>query len=506
MTGDEHTDGGGGEAKTTGERERSGGGSRFSRRAYLQGVLATGAVAGLGGSLVTAQTDGEGDSEGTVLILDTTVTGGESSLEAEKAQELGFDVEVVTAEEWGEMTTEEFESYRAIVLGDPNCAVGTGPLAPAEENVETWSDAVTGNVVVVGTDPAFHRAQGGDETTEGGINFATAEADNTGAYITTSCYYDGAEAETPVPVLDGFGTFTATSVPGCFDNIAVVAESPDLTGYTEENLGPWGCSVHNAFDNWPLDFEVVGLALEGDDYTAPDGTVGTPYILARGVAVISDISLAPESAEVPVGESHTLTATVEFDEEPLADSEVTFTVIDGPNEGTSGTAETNDAGEATFSYEGTDTGTDTVEAEFTDPDGVTQRSNRVTVTWTSEAPDTEAAVTFSDQDSDGESVVVSEVVVPEGGFVTIHDETLLDGDAIGSVRGTSAYLSAGTHTDVEVTLDRPISESQTLIAMPHMDTNDNETYEFVTSEGEDDGPYTVDGEAVTDDACIEVEC
>ena len=119
--------------------------------------------------------------------------------------------------------------------------------------------------------------------------------------------------------------------------------------------------------------------------------------------------------------------------------------------------------------------------------------------------DTETAtVTFDDQDSDGNTVTVDSASLPDGGFVTIHDSTLLDGDAIGSVVGTSEYLEPGDHEDVTVELDESIDGTQTLIAMPHMDTNENQQYDFVTSEGLDDTPYLADGGAVTDDASVTV--
>ena len=34
--------------------------------------------------------------------------------------------------------------------------------------------------------------------------------------------------------------------------------------------------------------------------------------------------------------------------------------------------------------------------------------------------------------------------------------------------------------------------------MPHLDSNGNETYDFLTANGSEDGPYTVDGEAVVE--------
>jgi len=129
--------------------------------------------------------------------------------------------------------------------------------------------------------------------------------------------------------------------------------------------------------------------------------------------------------------------------------------------------------------------------------------------------DETASVSFEDQESDGTTVEVASATLPEGGFVTIHDSTLLDGEVTGSVIGVSEYLDAGDHEDVDVDLyegvpgaefdDDELSEDETLIAMPHLDTDDDEEYTFVETEGEEDGPYTEDGEPVTDAAEITVE-
>ncbi|MFB6177592.1 MAG: PGF-CTERM sorting domain-containing protein, partial [Halobaculum sp.] len=107
-----------------------------------------------------------------------------------------------------------------------------------------------------------------------------------------------------------------------------------------------------------------------------------------------------------------------------------------------------------------------------------------------------ASVTFSPQESAGETITVESVTLADGGFVTIHDATLLEGEALGSVRGTSEYLPPGTHTNVTVTLDEPITENATLIAMPHRDTDGDQTYDFVTSEGTTDAPYVAGGAVV----------
>ncbi|MCG1003399.1 MULTISPECIES: PGF-CTERM sorting domain-containing protein [Halobacterium] len=111
-----------------------------------------------------------------------------------------------------------------------------------------------------------------------------------------------------------------------------------------------------------------------------------------------------------------------------------------------------------------------------------------------------ASVSVDHQQSDGHTVVVDSVDLSEGGFVTIHDASLFAGETLGSVVGTSMYLEAGHHEDVEVTLHDPVNESQTIVAMPHVDTDGDQSYDFVTSEGSDDGPFTANGGAVVDTA------
>jgi hypothetical protein len=105
----------------------------------------------------------------------------------------------------------------------------------------------------------------------------------------------------------------------------------------------------------------------------------------------------------------------------------------------------------------------------------------------------EASVSVTEQTTDGTTVTVDSVALSQGGFVTTHDGTLLDGEVLGSVRGSSGYLDAGCHSDVEVSLDDPYEEDGTVIPMAHLDTNGNEQYDFVDEEGGADGPYTTVG-------------
>lgn len=58
--------------------------------------------------------------------------------------------------------------------------------------------------------------------------------------------------------------------------------------------------------------------------------------------------------------------------------------------------------------------------------------------------------------------------------------------------------SIGATTDRFVEFDAAINESGSYVAMLHLDTNGNQTYDFVTTNGSADGPYIVDGAAVVD--------
>jgi len=126
----------------------------------------------------------------------------------------------------------------------------------------------------------------------------------------------------------------------------------------------------------------------------------------------------------------------------------------------------------------------------------------------------EASVTFEDQSSDGMEVTVASVTLPEDGYVAIHNESLFEGEVVGSVVGVSEYLEAGTHENVTVTLyevpgadfdQSKLTEEQNLTAMPHEESSDNETYDFVETGGEADGAYLADGEPVIENATVSVD-
>jgi hypothetical protein len=320
----------------------------------------------------------------TVLILASSVNNPDlydylgTAPEITAAIALGMDVEMASDADWAAKSQADFATYRAIILGDATCGYGNDDAA--EANTATWGPAVTGNVFIIGSDPVFH---GITPVTEAGIAFAIADENKTGAYITLSCYFDGAADFTHVSVLDAFGSFSVRAVD-CYSNVHITATHPALATLSDATLSNWFCSVHEGFDSWPtLTFQVLAIATDAEAvYTAPDGTTGVPYILARGATVISDIDLTPLSATGTTGTNHTLTATVTADGSPVIGTTVDFDIVGGPNTGMSSSSSTDDAGQATWMYSSTLTGTDYIQATFYDAASHLQTSNIVTMEWT----------------------------------------------------------------------------------------------------------------------------
>lgn len=389
---------------------------------------------------------------GKVLILADTVTPGvigSQSVEENAATTLGLGADVVSAATWSTMTTAQFAAYDAIVLGDPTCS-GLGSAAAAIANNTVWGPAVDGNKIFVGTDPVFHyRFTRNDiyQVTYNAVKFAadSASAGKTGVYIALSCYYHGTAPNTPVPLLDPFGSFTMTGV-GCYNDAHIVATHPALAGLTDAILSNWSCSVHEAFDGWPSTF--LPLAIARGDFSGamdfPDGSRGTPYILAsgEGLRLISTIDLSPTSATNDVGASHTVTATVKENDTPVVGTTVTFTVTSGPNAGLTGTDVTDASGQATFTYSSSVAGTDTIEASYVDSAGKTRVSNDVTKTWIVRNADLSVLKTGPAFVQNGGSVTYT-ITVTNNGPATAHNAVVSDA-VPASITGASASPSQGS--------------------------------------------------------------
>ncbi|MFY0564664.1 kelch repeat-containing protein [Archangium lansingense] len=221
-----------------------------------------------------------------VLILSSSVTGGNDSVEAVSARSLGYTVDVVSPANWSAKSSADFASYRAIILGDSSCGGTLMLIAAAVNTRDKWGPVVDGNVIIVGTDPVYHNE---DQVTHNAVRFAAAQEGKTGAYISLSCYYHDTAPRTSVQVLEPFGSFTVTGV-GCYDNAHIVATHDALSGLTDDMLSKWDCSVHEAFDSYPAaNFTPLVIARDPENGSRlpgsqdfADGSHGVPYVLARG--------------------------------------------------------------------------------------------------------------------------------------------------------------------------------------------------------------------------------
>lgn len=120
-------------------------------------------------------------------------------------------------------------------------------------------------------------------------------------------------------------------------------------------------------------------------------------------------------------------------------------------------------------------------------------------------PAPSANIQFTDQRTNGSAVAVESVTLPQGGFVAVHNESYLRpwGDPTQTVLGHSQYLPAGTHQNVSVELTNgSTTQGRSLVAVPSRDTNANQNYDYVETDGFRDVPYTIDGETVSDQAAI----
>ncbi|HVK40668.1 MAG TPA: hypothetical protein VNA88_19200 [Candidatus Kapabacteria bacterium] len=296
----------------------------------------------------------QASNDHTVLILGESVTGGSSSLEAQAAANLGYDVEVVTDGDWSTMSADDFATYRAIIIGDPTCVYNTNPIDAAIANGSTWGGVLDGNILIIGTDPVYHATYyDSDEEQSGalaliqqGMEFVLSTpiaAGRTGAYITLSCSYEYTDGN--ADLLDGVGNgnFNVAHTD-CHNDAHIVAFHPALEDLTDADLSNWGCSIHSVFTSWDTDdFEVLAIGEGlGSSYTDEDGSSGSPYILAKGVCNVMPtitVSLSPDVLWSPNNQMANITATVNVTGDNTTVELVSITSDEGD--------EANDVGSAT---------------------------------------------------------------------------------------------------------------------------------------------------------------
>ncbi|WP_245768669.1 immunoglobulin-like domain-containing protein [Stigmatella aurantiaca] len=242
-----------------------------------------------------------------MLILGTTVTGGQSSREAQAAASIGYPATVVTPAQWSAMTPEQFQQYAGIIIGDAACQGGESAFQAAVDNRNIWGAAVDGNVVISGSDATNN---GTPLFIENIVSTIVAQQirSRTGMYISLGCAYQGAAPGTPVPLLEPFGSFTVAGT-GCYANGGHIFRmypeglSDGLYGNDGELSGTGGCATRVVFSNYPdKTFATVAIAVDNSgslpnsreywDYLMEDPDsfktfIGTPYVLTQSAMAFS---------------------------------------------------------------------------------------------------------------------------------------------------------------------------------------------------------------------------
>lgn len=392
-----------------------------------------------------------------VLILGSTVTGGLSGREAQAAAALGYTVDVVSPTIWASIPAtgpNGFSSYRAIILGDPECGFGSD-ISAAEANRTIWGPEVNGNIIIVGTDPSYPSHPGGPTLTTNAIRFAADQPGKTGLYVSLSCYYDSAALNTPVTVLDPFGAFTVQALN--YDDAHIVATHPVMSDLTDAILSNWGSSMHEGFNNWPDSgpgaFTVLAIGKGAGSYVASDLSAGMPYILARGeglLPVTNSFFLSPQTASNPTNSTHTVCATVVTNGMLRSGVDVAFNVVSGPNAGVTGNAISGGNGQACFTYLGSGGfGADTIVAQYTNLSDVVVTSQPVTKVWINPCGPSAPTVTATIVCDTNEVEVFFSEMVGDDTATNAANYTADNG-----INVTNAAFAAGSRSEVILTTDQ----------------------------------------------------
>jgi hypothetical protein len=349
------------------------------------------------------------------LILDSSVSGGAASIEAQEATTLGFTVTHATDIQWGGMTSAQFADYQLVIVGDPTC--GNLP-AVVSQNAAALANAVmavggvggnthAGNRILIGTDPVYHfdfTKPEARKIIDDGLAFAGVQEGATGLYLDFTCTdpdynangtRDGVEKLLPLLTIDPSPNWTENASVPCGGSVSLISNAAQFATLHSSDLQGWSCSDHETFPSFPTDWSPLAVATDtpshptcGTDVDTHATACGEAYILVAGSGVVSsspNLSLTPATATNPVGTQHTVTATVTTAAGgPASGVHVTF-LVTGANAGASGTCvpascDTDASGHVTFTYTGTNAGDDTIHASITV--GGSTQSATAAKTWT----------------------------------------------------------------------------------------------------------------------------
>ena len=269
------------------------------------------------------------------------------------------------------------------IIGGPSHITSTKPILVAQYSNGTTFDGVTADPFMMLIPPYEQFLATYTVTTPGSgfaINYINVVAPNAAVGAIT---VDGV----PIPA----GNFTAIGSSGYSGAQVLVA-----------------VGTHNLAGPLPFGAFMYGYA-DYDSYGYPGG-------MALGeVALVTGISLTPETATNPVNTEHCVTAKVtDQNGAPLEGIRVDFSVT-GVNAAT-GFSTTSATGEAQFCYTGTNTGSDTITSS------VGTLSNTATKEWTSSSVDTtkpSCVMTSTGKNTEGKTYIQVTAQDTESGIASI---------------------------------------------------------------------------------------
>jgi uncharacterized protein (TIGR03382 family) len=241
-----------------------------------------------------------------VLILDSSVSGGLNSREAQAVRTYSptTRIDVLKPEEWRLLTAVQFMEYRTIIIGDAGCQSGEAAFQAAIDTRRLWGAIIDGDVVIVSTNPASNITP---RLVDNAIRVALDSAQfRTGMYISLGCAYQNAPPSTVVTLLEPFGHFKVQGVPNCGTAGHFFRMFPTTLsrGITDGQLpGAGGCVARSVFTSYPdHTFAFAALAtgtpeapIPGQqtyiDYLFEEDVetefVGTPYVIVKGATALS---------------------------------------------------------------------------------------------------------------------------------------------------------------------------------------------------------------------------
>jgi hypothetical protein len=241
-----------------------------------------------------------------VLILDSSVSGGLSSREAQAVRNYSptTQIDVLKPEDWLLLTAEQFMEYRTIIIGDAGCQSGEAAFQAAIDTRRLWGAIIDGDVVIVSTNPTSNITP---RLVDNAIQVALDSVQfRTGMYISLGCAYQNAPPSTVVTLLEPFGHFKVEGVPDCGTAGHFFRMFPPTLSRSIADgqlPGAGGCVARSVFTSYPdHTFAFAALAtgtpeepIPGErtyiDYLFEEDVetefIGTPYVLVKGATAVS---------------------------------------------------------------------------------------------------------------------------------------------------------------------------------------------------------------------------